>query len=168
VTTSAGRLFDGIASLIGLHHDVAFEGQAAMALEFVADADHRDAYSLPLRKNNESLSDATPPALVLDWEPLIEAVLEDSRRGVAASIIAARFHHGLVEAIVEVAREVGVERVALSGGCFQNRLLSEWAAKRLRETGFEVLMHRRLPANDGGISFGQVMVAAARLDRERN
>ena len=78
-------------------------------------------------------------------------------------MIAARFHNALAEGIVKVAREAGQERVALTGGCFQNRLLSRRAAERLTAAGFEVLQHRQVPANDGGLSLGQIMVAAAQL-----
>ncbi|MCP4201469.1 MAG: carbamoyltransferase HypF [bacterium] len=169
VTTSAGRLFDGVAALLDLRQRVAFEGQAAMALEFIADREERGAYPLPLESreagSETSHHDGLSVALELDWRPLVEAVLGDFRRGIAVGIIAARFHRALVEAIVDVASELGEERVALAGGCFQNRLLSEWSAERLRRAGFEVLMHRRLPPNDGSISFGQVVVAAARLER---
>ena len=93
-------------------------------------------------------------------------VMEDSRRGVEAGIIAGRFHNSLVGAIVAVARAIGESRVALTGGCFQNRLLTERTARQLREAGFEVLLHRQVPPNDGGISLGQVAVAVARLSRE--
>ena len=160
-TTSAGRLFDGVASLLGLHQRVGFEGQAAMALEFAADAADRDAYALPLRSGPAR----SPVPLELDWRPLIARIVDETRCGVPAAVIAGRFHRGLAEAIVDVAHVHGSSRVALTGGCFQNRMLSETAAARLRDAGFQVLMHRRLPPNDGSISFGQVMVAAARLER---
>jgi hydrogenase maturation protein HypF len=88
------------------------------------------------------------------------------QREVKPGIIAGRFHNALVEAILAVAQSVGERRVALTGGCFQNRLLTERATQRLREAGFEVLLHRQVPPNDGGISLGQVVVAAARLERE--
>ena len=155
ITTSAGRLFDGIAALIGLHQQVNFEGQAAMALEFTADWSESGAYPLSYVTGHSSL--------VLDWQPLVEAVLEDTRRGVSPGIISARFHNGLVEAMVNVALQVGQEKVALSGGCFQNRLLTERAVERLRQAGFKVLLHRHVPPNDGGISLGQLAVAAAQL-----
>lgn len=100
---------------------------------------------------------------VLDWRVLVEAVLHDLQRGEAPGIMAAAFHNALVEAIVVVAQHVGEPRVALSGGCFQNRLLTERAARRLREQGFDVLLHRQVPPNDGGISLGQIVVAAAVL-----
>jgi hydrogenase maturation protein HypF len=157
VTTSAGRLFDGVAALIGLHQQVSFEGQAAMALEFLADEAVRDAYPIALRNDPER------EARVLDWVPLVEALLADLRRGTKPGMIAARFHNALVEAIVSVAHAVGEPRVALTGGCFQNRLLTGRTAQHLREAGFEVLLHRQVPPNDGGISLGQVAVAARRI-----
>ena len=92
--------------------------------------------------------------------------MTDLRRGVATGIMAARFHNALVEAIVAVAQAAGERRVALTGGCFQNRLLTERAAERLERAGFEVLLHRQVPPNDGGISLGQVVIAAARLNAE--
>ncbi len=184
VTTSAGRLFDGVAALIGLHPRVSFEGQAAMALEYAADAAVGDAYELqfsiadcrlPMTRSienreskieNPSSSVVRPSSFVLDWRPLLQAVLGDLSRGVESSIIAARFHNALVEAIVAVAREIGEENVALSGGCFQNRWLTERAATRLAHAGFRVLLHRHVPPNDGCVSLGQVVVAAARLEEK--
>jgi hydrogenase maturation protein HypF len=114
VTTSAGRLFDGVAALIGLNQQVDFEGQAAMALEFIADPTESAAYPLPV-------TGQTP--FIIDWQLLVESVVADWRRGIAPAVISARFHNGLVTAMVEVARRIGEAKVALSGGCFQNRLL---------------------------------------------
>jgi hydrogenase maturation protein HypF len=160
VTTSAGRLFDGIAALVGLHQTVTFEGQAAMALEFAADSTVESAYPLPLAET--TTVDKSQP-LMLDWAPLLQAVLADIRTGAEHGVIAARFHNALVEAMVTVALTVAEPVVVLSGGCFQNRLLTERAARRLREAGFEVLLHRQVPPNDGGISLGQIAVAASRF-----
>ena len=184
VTTSAGRLFDGVAALIGMQQEVNFEGQAAMALEFAADPAERNAYPIALvqqemgaasedsllregkvSSNAPLLPRPLAPPLILDWQPMVEAILADLRAGVERGVIAARFHGALVEAIVAVARSVGEPRVALTGGCFQNRLLTERAADRLERAGFEVLLHRLVPPNDGGISLGQVAVAAAQLRR---
>ena len=103
------------------------------------------------------------PRLILDWGPLVESLLSDLRRGVPTGIMAARFHNALAAAIVEVAESVGERRVALTGGCFQNRMLVERSADALVRTGFEVLLHRVVPPNDGGICLGQITVAAARL-----
>ena len=156
VTTSAGRLFDAVASLLDLHQRTRFEGQAAMALEAVAESGVDDAYPLPLASGSVARRE-------LDWRPLIRAILEDLRRGVAAAVISARFHNALAAAIVAVAREVGESTVALTGGCFLNRRLSERVSGLLEQAGFEVLVQRRVPPGDGGISLGQVAVAAARL-----
>ncbi len=155
-TTSAGRLFDALAAFVGLQQQVSFAGQAAMALESLADPTVSAAY--PLELHGE-----TPP-FILDWQPMVVALLADLRRGVAPARIAACCHNGLVKGIVAVARAVGEQRVALTGGCFQNRLLLERTTQQLRAAGFEVLFHRQVPPNDGGISLGQVAVAAARLD----
>jgi hydrogenase maturation protein HypF len=158
-TSSCGRLFDGVASLLGLYQKVSFEGEAAMGLEYVADGTVEDAYPLPLVEEDGML--------VLDWQPLVVALLDDVGRGTEVPVAAGRFHGALVEAMATVAERIGEPRVALTGGCFQNRLLSERAIGRLEGAGFDVLVHRRVPANDGGISLGQVAVAAARLGARR-
>ncbi len=180
VTTSAGRLFDGVAALIGLHQRVSFEGQAAMALEYAADAAVAEAYPVAVRRvladketrrqgdrGSESPDHLVTlsPCHILDWQLLLESVLADLSRGVERGIIAARFHNALVQAIVAVAQAIGEENVALSGGCFQNRWLTERAATQLAHAGFRVLLHRHVPPNDGCISLGQVVVAAARLKK---
>jgi hydrogenase maturation protein HypF len=174
ITTSAGRLFDGVASLMDMGQRVSFEGQAAMSLEFTADAAERGAYPISLeavggengsgaQHSGGSSALAHSPSLVLNWGPLIEALLSDLQRGVPPGIMAARFHNSLAAAIVDVATLIGEHRVALTGGCFQNRMLVERSADRLCEAGFEVLLHRVVPPNDGGISLGQVAVASVRL-----
>jgi len=101
--------------------------------------------------------------LILDWHPLISAILADLDQHIPIPTIAARFHNALVAAIVAVAQHVGEPRVALSGGVWQNRLLTERAARSLRENGFEVILHRQVPPNDGGISLGQIAIAAKQL-----
>jgi len=157
-TTSAGRLFDGVAALIGLHDRVSFEGQAAMSLEFIADRACDDGYALPLQ---EPTNDRLPT--LLDWRPMLEAIVEDTLRGVIVATIAGKVHNALARAIAELTSHVGENRVVLSGGCFQNQLLAERTSALLQEQGIEVLQHRQVPANDGGISLGQLAVAAARL-----
>ena len=157
-TTSAGRLFDGVAALVGLHPRATYEGQAAVALEALADPAVGESYPLPLD------GDAAPR--VLDWGPLVTALAGDVARGVSASRVSARFHNALAEGIVTVARWVGAPTVALTGGCFQSRLLTERAAERLEAAGFRVLLHRELPPNDGGLAAGQVAVAAARIEAQ--
>jgi hydrogenase maturation protein HypF len=149
VTSSAGRLFDAVASLVGLRQISRFEGQAAMELEFALHRIETDeGYEF-------SLSEET-----LDWGPMMSALLSDVRKSISVGKIAAKFHNTLVEMIVAVARRVGEERVVLTGGCFQNKYLTERAIARLREEGFRVYWHQRIPPNDGGIALGQIVAAA--------
>jgi hydrogenase maturation protein HypF len=153
-TSSMGRLFDAVASLAGLRDEAAFEGQAAMELQWAAERAESDgAYPF-------ELSDG-----VIDTRPLIGAVGADIRRGASIPAIARRFHSALVNIIETVCgrlRETtGLRRVVLSGGVFQNGLLSAEAARRLSAHGFEVYTHRLLPPNDGGLALGQLAIAAA-------
>jgi hydrogenase maturation protein HypF len=158
MTSSAGRLFDAVASLLGLRHTVRFEGQAAMELEFAIDGiDREDRYELPVAPGRS----ADDP-LILDWAPMVQEML--AQRGESRAKISAMFHNALAHGIVEVARRVEEERVVLSGGCFQNRYLCELAVRLLRQAGFRPYWHQRVPPNDGGISLGQ-LVAVSRADR---
>jgi hydrogenase maturation protein HypF len=155
VTTSAGRLFDAVAALIGLRQRATYEGQAAAELEWVAASpDPGAAYDFPLR---EGVGDAP---FVVDWEPALHAILADLRAGVAASAISTAFHQGLALAIAAVAAKIGEDTVVLSGGCFQNARLTEAAAAQLRAVGLTPWWHERVPANDGGLALGQVWWAA--------
>ena len=156
-TSSIGRLFDAVASLTNLRQRMRFEGQAAMELEFALDGVGTDKfYQLPL---------VTGPALcILDWSPLIEEILLDVKRGVGIGEISAKFHNALAEVVVEVARRFGRHRVALSGGCFQNRYLTERIVTRLRAEKFQPYWHQRVPANDGGIALGQIFAARNNLN----
>jgi hydrogenase maturation protein HypF len=160
VTTSMGRLFDAVASLINLRQQIRFEGQAAMELEFAIDrAGTREAYSLKLRHGikNEMETGGTP--VLLDWSPMIEAILVDVQQGVSVGIISAKFHNALAECIIAVAKRAGQNWVVLSGGCFQNRYLTERVVRRLQAEGFRPYWHQRVPPNDGGIALGQVVAA---------
>jgi hydrogenase maturation protein HypF len=155
LTSSAGRLFDAVASLVGLRQTATFEGQAATELEWAADAVATDdVYPLGV--------DAGP---VIDWGPAVEGVVADVRGGVPVGVTAARFHNTLVRVGVAVARRVGERRVALTGGCFQNAHLLTRAVRELTAAGFEPVWHRRVPPNDGGVALGQA-VAAARAWKE--
>ena len=163
-TSSAGRLFDAVASLAGLHQRVRFEGQAAMALQFAVDTSiETDAYDIPVVEGFDSPTAgrgfSRADLLVLDWAPMLREMLADLDRRVPVGAIAARFHNALAAAIVAVATRVGCEQVALSGGCFQNALLLERAVTRLRAAGFRPYWHQRIPPNDGGIALGQVVAA---------
>jgi len=167
VTSSAGRLFDGVSALLGLRQKNAFEGQAAMALEFALPAPAKAAaeppYAMPLGRPTGPARHGgagDPSGLALDWGPMVEGVLADKARGVAPSKISARFHNGLAEGIVAAARQAGQSRVVLSGGCFQNVYLTERTTARLAEEDFAVYTHQRVPPNDGGIALGQAVMAA--------
>ncbi len=152
VTSSAGRLFDAIAAITGLRQRSRYEGQAAMELEFAAGEGNAAPYAFALQQSTEPWT--------VDWETMVLQILEDRARSVPASTIAARFHATLAAMIVSTARRVGVERVALSGGCFQNRLLTELTVRGLEGAGFRPYWHQRIPPNDGGIALGQIAAAA--------
>jgi hydrogenase maturation protein HypF len=153
VTTSAGRLFDAVAALCGVRDRVTYEGQAAIELERCADRAVREGY--PAGRDGG----------VLRGSDLVRAVVADLRGGTDPAVVAARFHHGLagllVGAAVDAAGMLGRDTVALSGGVFQNLLLLEAVRSGCAAAGLRVLVHSRLPCNDGGISLGQVAVAGA-------
>jgi hydrogenase maturation protein HypF len=169
VTSSMGRLFDAVASLINLRQQMRFEGQAAMELEFALDGietDERYEVRSAERGVRNKIAAATEinSGLILDWSPMIEAILSDVQNGVAIGRISARFHNSLAEAVVAVAKKVGERRVVLSGGCFQNRYLTERTVRWLQAEGFQPYWHQRVPPNDGGIALGQI-VAALRANK---
>jgi hydrogenase maturation protein HypF len=151
VTSSAGRLFDAVASLLGLRQRASFEGQAAMEMEFAVQAGIDEAYPFCLSENS--------PALI-DWQPAILKILDDTQSGESAGLIAAKFHNMLAEVIVAVARKTGQSKIVLTGGCFQNRYLTERVIDRLLEENFRPYWHQRIPPNDGGIALGQVAAVA--------
>lgn len=155
-TSSVGRLFDGLASILGLRQRAEFEGQAAMDLEFAAgDVTVEEVYPIPFRKP------------VLDWGPMVEAAREDVAAGVPLATVAARVHESLAESVVAVARACDLGVVALSGGCFQNRRLTERTVVRLGRAGLDPYWHRRVPPNDGGLSLGQI-AGAMRIDEGKD
>jgi hydrogenase maturation protein HypF len=158
LTSSVGRLFDAVASIIGLRQDTTFEGQAAMDLEFALDGVVTDRV-YPWR------FDSRATATVIDWAPMMQALLTDLRRGLPKGQLAAVFHNTLAEIIVAVATRQRETRVVLTGGCFQNRYLTERSVTRLRAAGRQPFWHHLVPPNDGGIAVGQV-AAALRLALE--
>jgi hydrogenase maturation protein HypF len=159
-TTSAGRLFDAVAALAGIRPRVSFEGQAAMELEWLASEQVPDGvYPFAIA---ETTAD-TP--LSIDLRPMTREIVADLRRGRALAVIGRRFHTTLVEIIARVCLRLraatGLDAVVLSGGVFLNALLTAEVAGRLSLEGFRVYRHRRVPPNDGGLSLGQLAVAAA-------
>ncbi len=171
VTSSIGRLFDAVAALTGLRQHSAFEGQAAMDLEFALEGvSTEESYPLawrsaPVPATGLAPGASDPPGQVLDWAPLLTDLLADVEKRLPVGLISMKFHNGLVEAIVQFARHAGIKDVVLSGGCFQNRHLLERAIACLKRAGFEPHWHRSVPPNDGGIALGQVL-AVRRLSRE--
>lgn len=157
-TSSAGRLFDAIAAWVGLGEIISFEGQAAMGLEFaIADFETDEFYPVNVIENADSF--------ILDWEPMVLGIIADLDNQIDAGFISAKFHNSLAEAIVTVAGRFPGIPVALTGGCFQNRYLSERAIARLRSGGVAVYCHSQVPPNDGGLAVGQAM-AIARLSKK--
>ncbi len=159
LTSSLGRLFDAVAAIVGLRGTVAYEGQAAMELEMMADGNEQGSY--PFDWSNDAVKEVAVG-------PIIKGVVEDILAGVPAFIISRKFHDTLIAMWAELCGvlrgETGLERVVLSGGCFQNVLLLEGLTAALKQTGFDVFSHEQVPTNDGGISLGQAVVAASRLD----
>ncbi len=159
-TTSVGRLFDGVAAVRTIRNVVRFEGQAAMELEFLAENDqNNDYYSFELKNT-------TPDGrqfYEIQWQPIVVGLLEDRVR-YSKAFVARKFHNTLAEIIVSVARCFTINKVALSGGCFQNVILMVRTIQRLQEEGFRPYWHQRIPPNDGGIALGQI-VAAMRLKK---
>lgn len=154
LTTSAGRLFDAVGALCGAPARVSYEGQAAIELEAMAERGERGRYEMPLRGG------------ILDPVPALRGVRDDLAAGVAPARVAARFHETVAVATAavcaELARAGATDLVVLSGGVFQNRLLLERTITLLEADGLRVLVPEALPPNDGGISFGQAAIAAAR------
>jgi hydrogenase maturation protein HypF len=162
LTSSAGRLFDGVAALAGLRQRVRFEGQAAMELEFAMGGIQTDE-SYPFEIAGQETAGGES-MLVVDWASMVKGILADLKREVPVGLISAKFHNALAEIIVAVAKRAGPSQVVLSGGCFQNRYLTERAAARLAQEGFRPYWHQRIPPNDGGIAVGQIVAALMGLE----
>jgi hydrogenase maturation protein HypF len=158
-TSSAGRLFDAVAALLGLCRSVTYEGEAAITVEFAA-ARATEAHPLdPIAL----VADGAGP-IILDWRPMLASLLAGLAAGVPAEKLALGFHHALVGAIVAVADRIGIADLLLTGGCFQNSVLAEAAQQRLAGAGFVVHTHRRIPPNDGGLAAGQAIFARRPLE----
>lgn len=172
-TSSLGRLFDGVAAIIGLRNQVFFEGQAAMELEMLADP------PLPFRTGQWCTGQKSMTTYDYEWvsndgynvllEPMIRGVVKDMKEGVHPSEISGKFHMTLIYLFSElcqvIRKEDGLNRVILSGGAFQNSLLLTGLTQALEEKSFQVFTHHLVPTNDGGISLGQAIIAAAKTRR---
>lgn len=158
LTSSCGRLFDGVAAVVlGLYGQVSFEGEGAMMLEKTAAPEEKGHYP-------HTVSREVP--FQVDWRPLWQALVEDLQKGTGQEIVSARFHNTVANIILEVtlriSEETGIKKVALTGGVFQNRYLLQRTVAHLTNAGLAVLLHRRLPPSDRSISVGQAMIALAK------
>jgi hydrogenase maturation protein HypF len=184
LTSSAGRLFDAVAALLGVRDVIHYEGQAAIELEQLADPAEAAAYQAEITAGlagdragpaggqfaagpaGDEFAAGPAPDLLIRGADLIRAAADDLAAGVARPVIAARFHNGVAAAITAGCGALrdrhGLDVVALSGGVFQNLLLTTTVVRRLEDMGFRVLTHSQVPCNDGGISLGQAVVAGAR------
>lgn len=158
LTSSMGRLFDGVSALLGICQRIKYEGQAAIELEQLADGHATGVYKYSLDKGDYEI--------VVDTLPIIRHIAEDIAAGVPVAEIAGKFHNTVADFSVELCREIrrskGINQVALSGGVFQNILLLGKTLDNLQEAGFKVYTHSQVPPNDGGISLGQAVIAHER------
>jgi hydrogenase maturation protein HypF len=161
LTSSMGRLFDAVSAVLGVCDEISYEGQAAIELEQCADPSETGRYDWTI---------APGPPLRINGARLVRTVLEDAASGAAVGTVTARFHNSVAQLVIDVCDQLrttsGLGTVALSGGVFQNAWLLRMCTRGLLDAGFDVLTHHRVPANDGGISLGQAVVAGAR-DRLR-
>jgi hydrogenase maturation protein HypF len=155
-TSSMGRLFDAVSALVGVRSTVNYEGQAAIELEATANKDTSGFYEFGLADGG-----------IIEAESVIKQAVEDLLNGDCADDVSARFHLSVAHLIANIARTIrderNLNRVALSGGVFQNVLLLRQTCRLLASDGFDVLVHHRVPTNDGGTSFGQAVIANARI-----
>lgn len=157
LTSSMGRLFDAVSALAGVRHTVSFEGQAAMELEFIADTNIEGFYPYTILKEQEMY--------IPDVSSMIGEIIKDRGMGVTAGAISSKFHETMAIIVLDVCmrlkKDTGLIKVVLSGGVFQNTLLLSKCIKKLEKSGFDVYIHSKVPANDGGISLGQSVIAMA-------
>ena len=160
-TSSLGRLFDGVAALVGMREKVAFEGQAAMELEMAADLTKKGVYAYTIPQGE---------SLEIPVEPIVRGVIRDIQEDVHPSEISMKFHSTLIclftDVCVDIGRKTGFTQAALSGGVFQNAIMLSGLTEELEAKGFEVLSHTQVPSNDGGIALGQAVVADAMLKKQ--
>jgi hydrogenase maturation protein HypF len=158
-TSSMGRLFDAISSILSVRDEVHYEGQAAIELEMIADHEGKEVYSFHI------LIEKSP--MVIDPTEIIRGVVSDLIKGISPSKISGKFHRTIACLIIETCEAIrskeGLNRVVLSGGVFQNIFLLSLVTKELKRSGFEVYTHHLVPANDGGISLGQAVIGHMRL-----
>jgi hydrogenase maturation protein HypF len=157
LTSSLGRLFDGVAAIVGIRNRVAYEGQAAMELEMASHNETKAYYHYAWQRDKDVHQ--------IPVRPIVRGVVKDMEDGLPVSAISDKFHATLVrlfsDLCVFLRKETGLDRVVLSGGVFQNTILLSSLSKGLRENGLQVFTHSLVPTNDGGISLGQAIAASA-------
>ena len=166
-TTSIGRLFDGVSALLGLSQVASFEGEAAIALEFLAESEMEKTHSQPYRLPLEPQSDSEGP-WEADWRPLISAIIRDISEQKKPSAIALGFHQALAMLIADVAEHIQCPQIVLSGGVFQNALLLKLSEVALTERGFTVYTPQLFGTNDGGLSLGQSFITMNQFAQQHN
>lgn len=164
-SSSMGRFFDAVSAISGVCFDNSYEAQAAIELENIADKEHPDAYIVNITEKDGML--------ILAYKPVVEQIIADIQNNVSVPVISARFHNFVVEALAmlakKLAEKIGTNIVAISGGVFQSDLILDRLVTKLESENYRVFFNRRLPVNDGTISFGQAIVADAVLaKREKN
>jgi hydrogenase maturation protein HypF len=161
-TFAIGRLFDGVAALTGICERPTFDAQAAMQLEWALDdgADLAGAYPMPLAES--------AGMIILDWKPMLSALLGDLQHGISTSLVSARFHNALADGAYSLACHVGIKQIVFGGGCFQNHYLCRRLEAKLSGAGFRVFRPQQIPVNDGGIALGQIAMARNLWEGERD
>ena len=158
-TSSCGRLFDAVSSICGVSQETSYEGESAMLLEAAADTESDGFYEIGF--------DTASSPWVLDTRPLISQIARSIVEGRSPGAVSRTFHESLAHTIALVCGRIraltDIRKVCLSGGTFQNMTLLQSTVMRLRREGFEVYMHAQVPANDGGLSLGQAVIAAAQI-----
>jgi hydrogenase maturation protein HypF len=168
-----GRLFDAIASLAGVRQIINYEAQAAIELEAMADPLEKGVYPFSItseKAQGNKDPDSNLIAYIIDPAPLLDELLADLKKHMPIPVISARFHNGVAEmvrdTVATIRHETGISQVALSGGVWQNTTLLIKTVLLLRSSGFDILLHRQVPPNDGGVALGQAVIGHFRFVAE--
>jgi len=158
-SSSMGRLFDAVSSILNIAQENTYEGEAAMKLESIINKIERKYYKYSFRRGKH---------FIINWHPVIEQIIHDIKKGISKSVISAKFHHGTAKMILEVCRYLtkhysAANSVCLSGGVFQNSYLLERTMIELEKAGFKIFINKKVPTNDSGVSLGQAIIAALRV-----
>ena len=162
LTSSIGRLFDGVAGLLGFDKNITYEGDAAIYMERISDRKEEGYYNYIINNKDNKF--------IISTDKMIKLIINDIKNNTSFNIIAKRFHNTIVKFTCDMCLKIrenkGINKVALSGGVFINKLLLTQITNELRKLEFEVYSNKIIPTNDSGISVGQVVVAASRMEEE--